>query len=178
MSDKVYVSANELARDSFELAKKIYDSDFKPDVLIVLWRGGTPVGIIIHEFLLYKGIDTYHTAIKSTSYTGIEERIEPTLENMEPVLDMITPETRVLVVDDIFDTGPTIRKVNTLLTTRTQHVRTATLYYKPAKNITNLTPDYYLHKTDAWIVFPHELLGLSGDEIKSKDPVLFHLLHG
>ncbi len=176
MSDKVYVSANDLARDSFKLARRIYDSEFRPDVLLVLWRGGTPVGIIIHEFLLYKGIHTYHTAIKSTSYTGIEERIEPTVENMEPVLEMLSPDSRVLVVDDIFDTGSTIRKVNAYLTTRTPHVKTATLYYKPEKNITHLTPDYYLHKTDGWIVFPHELIGLSQEEIRCKNGDLYDII--
>ncbi len=176
MTEKIHLSANELALDSFKLARRIYDSDFRPDFLLVLWRGGTPVGIIIHEFLLYKGIDTYHTAIKSTSYTGIEERIEPTVENMDSILEKISPDSRVLVIDDIFDTGSTIRKLNAYISTRTTNVRTATLYYKPSKNITNITPDYYMHKTDAWIVFPHELIGLSREEIVRKTPELSDII--
>jgi hypoxanthine phosphoribosyltransferase len=59
MVEKEFIRADDLVRESFDLAKRIYDSGFIPDVLLVLWRGGTPVGIVIHEFLLYKGIETY-----------------------------------------------------------------------------------------------------------------------
>jgi hypothetical protein len=48
-----------------------------------------------------------------------------------------------------------------------QRVRIATPWYKPGNNQTNLRPDYYLHETDAWIVFPHELAGLTFEEIKA-----------
>ena len=46
----------------------------------------------------------------------------------------------------------------------------ATLYYKPANNKTDIVPDFYLHSTNEWIVFPHELEGLTLDEIRCKDP--------
>jgi hypothetical protein len=45
------------------------------------------------------------------------------------------------------------------------NVRIATPWYKPGNNRTRLVPDYYLHETDKWIVFPHELVGLTLDEI-------------
>ena len=176
MSDKTYLTADQLALDSFALARRIYDSGFVPDALVVLWRGGTPIGVIIHEFLRFKGIETYHTAIKCTSYTGIEARGEPTIENLDPVFDALTPDSRVLIIDDIFDTGSTARKVTDQLKSHTAEVRIAPLFYKPAKNRTDLTPDYYLHETDRWIVFPHELMGLSRDEIAAKDPRVHQLL--
>ena len=44
-------------------------------------------------------------------------------------------------------------------------MRVATPWYKPAKNVTDITPDYYVHETDAWLVFPHELVGLTPEEI-------------
>jgi hypoxanthine phosphoribosyltransferase len=178
MIQKEFVRADGLARDSFALAKKIYDSGFRPDSLLVLWRGGTPVGIFIHEFLLYKGVQTYHTAVKAESYTGIGERVEPRIENLDAFLSRLTPESRVLVVDDIFDTGCTLKKVRDTLRARTSNIRIATLYYKIGTSRVDFTPDFYMRMTDRWIVFPHELMGLEPSEIKRKDEFVWQLLHG
>ena len=46
--------------------------------------------------------------------------------------------------------------------------RIATVYYKPARNETDIEPDYAVIETDDWIVFPHELEGLSPTEIRAK----------
>ncbi len=175
-TDKIFLRADDQVRDSFALARQIYDSGFVPDVLIVLWRGGTPVGIVIHEFLEFKGISTYHTAIKASSYTGIGKRGEPVLEHFDRLQNLITPASKVLVVDDIFDSGCTMRKVVEELEPRTAELRIATLYYKEAANVTDIQPDYYQRKTDRWIVFPHELAGLSPEEIKAKDSFIADLL--
>jgi hypoxanthine phosphoribosyltransferase len=176
MIEKEFVQPNDLVRDSFVLARQIYDSGFVPDVLIVLWRGGAPVGVSIHEFLSYKGIETYHTVVKVVSYTDIDERRTPVIEHFDRVLSEITSETRVLVVDDIFDSGSTMQAVMERLSPLTTHVRLATLYFKPAANTTELEPDYFLKKTDRWIVFPHELVGLTGAEILAKDSFIADLL--
>jgi len=61
---KEFIRADALFRDAFTLARRVYDSGFNPEALVVLWRGGTPVGMVIHEFLLYKGIRTYHIRTK------------------------------------------------------------------------------------------------------------------
>lgn len=47
MTGKIFLSSNELTKDSFRLAKKIYDSGWHPEVIVGLWRGGTPVGIAV-----------------------------------------------------------------------------------------------------------------------------------
>jgi hypoxanthine phosphoribosyltransferase len=117
MTPKEFVRADDLVHDAFTLARRIYDSGYRPDTLVVLWRGGTPVGIVIHEFLLYKGVRTYHTAVKAESYTG-----------------------------------------------------------KVGREEVALRPDYYLRRTDRWIVFPHELMGLTAEEIRRKDEFLCDLL--
>jgi len=176
VTSKEFVQANDLVRDSFVLARRIFDSGFIPEAIVVLWRGGTPVGIVIHEFLLHKGIRTYHTAVKAESYTGIEQRVEPLIENLDGVLARIAPDTRVLVVDDIFDSGCTLKKVCDLLAPRTRNVRIATLYYKDGNSRVDIVPDFYLRKTDRWIVFPHELMDLSAEEIRQKDPFIHDLL--
>lgn len=176
MADKEYISANSLVRDSFLLASRIYESGYRPDVILVLWRGGTPVGIVVHEFLLYKGIETYHTAVKAVSYTGIERRVAPTVEHVKPVLDRIRSGSRVLVVDDIFDTGNTLKEVHELLSKKEADVKFATLYYKDGANQTDIEPDFYLRKTQQWIVFPHELMDLTLEEIRTKDEYVHGLI--
>ena len=176
MDDKVYLDSNGVTRDSFALARKIYDSGFRPDVVIALWRGGTPVGIAVHEFLHYKGIECYHTAVKTCAYTGIGQCREPVSENMDYVLDRIGPGTKVLVVDDIFDSGATIRAVRARLGGTQAEVRVATPYFKPRRNTAGFGPDFYLREVDAWLVFPHELLGLTPEEIRRKDPEIHALL--
>jgi len=178
MSDKEFIGPEALWRDSFLLAARIFYSGFRPDVLLVIWRGGTPIGIIVHEFLQYKGITTYHAALKSESYTGIEQSGEPRIEHMDSVMEFIKPDSRVLLIDDIFDTGRTIEKVCELLRARTSAVKVATLFYKERQNRTGIVPDYYVHKTDKWIVFPHELMDLSLDEVRQKDPFVHSLVTG
>lgn len=173
MGDKIYLDSTEMLRDSFKLARKIYDSGFRPDVLVALWRGGTPVGIAIHEFFDLKGMTCYHTSIKTCSYTGIGERCEPTVENLGCIIEKLDQHTSVLVVDDIFDSGSTVRAVREKLLETTDCVRVATLYYRPAHNITDFTPDFYLKETDTWLVFPHELVGLTPEEIKRKDRIIY-----
>ena len=49
MDEKIYLDSNGLTRDSFALARKIFDSGFRPDVIIGLWRGGTPVAVAVQE---------------------------------------------------------------------------------------------------------------------------------
>ena len=175
-SEKHFVRADDLVRDAFRLARSIYASGYRPDILLVLWRGGTPVGVVIHEFLLYKGVETYHTVIKAESYSGIGQRHAPTVEHLGELLDVIQPEAEVLIIDDIFDTGCTMAKVCEMLGDKTDNIKIATLYYKPTNNETGLVPDFFLRKTDRWIVFPHELMDLTPEEIRRKDEELATLL--
>ena len=70
---KTYISADDLLRDSFHLADKIRRSDFQPDFVIGIWRGGAPVGVYVQEYLQYVGIATEHFSIRTQSYTGINQ---------------------------------------------------------------------------------------------------------
>ncbi|HRR33260.1 MAG TPA: phosphoribosyltransferase family protein [Kiritimatiellia bacterium] len=177
MSDKVYLSANDYLRDSFRLARMILDSGWQPDDLIVLWRGGAPVGVSVHEFLHYHGLRPRHRVLKCQSYTGIQTR-EHTVafENADSIFLSLQAGSRVLVVDDVFDTGGTASAVLERLHPCGVEARIATVYWKPNANQTTLKPDYYVRETDQWIVFPHELDGLTPDEVRQKDPVIFGLL--
>ncbi|GIR74626.1 MAG: hypothetical protein CM15mP76_13530 [Prochlorococcus sp.] len=58
----------------------------------------------------------------------------------------------------------------------TPEIKVATPYFKPEKNLTNNKPDFYIHETDKWLVFPHELEGLTIDEIEKNKPELADLI--
>lgn len=169
--EKIYISADELLLSSFRLAAAIHADGFRPDFIIGVWRGGTPVGIVVQEYLAYMGVDTDHFAIRTSSYTGIDRRDEwVKVHGLEYVLGNTGAGTRLLIVDDVFDTG---RSMLTILDElrriagrdMPREIRTATPWYKPASNQTDMQPDYYLHTTDHWLVFPHELKGLTVEEI-------------
>ena len=46
-------------------------------------------------------------------------------------------------------------------------MKVATVYYKPSRNVTDLKPDFFVHETNDWLIFPHEINGLTEDEIRA-----------
>jgi hypoxanthine phosphoribosyltransferase len=181
MEKKVFISANKLYMDSFKLARKIYLSGFMPDFLIGIWRGGTPPGIIVHEYFRIKGVDPYHTAIKTQSYKGLRSTGIVEIKGMEHVLREMQHEHKVLLVDDVWDTGITIEKVLEYMQKkmgeeRMPEVRVAVVYFKEKKNQTKRRPDYYYRIINDWIVFPHELEGLTREEIRRKSKIIEKLV--
>ncbi|MEM6300379.1 MAG: phosphoribosyltransferase family protein [Pseudomonadota bacterium] len=169
--EKVYISANELLLDSFRLAEKIIASGFRPDFIIGVWRGGAPVGIAIQEYLAYVGVATDHIAIRTSSYVGINEQEKTVrVHGLDYIIDNVNAEDDVLLVDDVFDSGRSVKAILEKLQDKCrrnmpQNLKIATPWYKPSKNVTDITPDYVLHETDAWLVFPHEIVGLTQQEI-------------
>lgn len=169
--EKEYVSSQKLLESSFMLSKKIYDSKFRPTVLIALWRGGAPIGISITEFFAYKGESiSNHYAIKTSSYHLYDQKSTIAVFGLEEIAEMIRKDDKILIVDDLVDSGKTIQKVLDELALlckerlpEQSNIKVATIYCKP-KN-TCIFPDYYLYETDSWLVFPHELECLTQDEI-------------
>jgi len=182
MGNKLYVDAQSMLLDSYRLGKKIFTSGFRPDFLIGIWRGGTPVGIAVQEYLLFKGINPYHTAIRTQSYTDIGQQGGIAVSGLEHVLTTINSRaepSRILLVDDVFDTGRTMKKVLAIIKAASilePDIAIATLYYKPSKNQTDIEPDFYLHESDEWIVFPHELEGLSEEELREKGEEIYKII--
>ena len=173
---KTYITANALLEDSYRLANRVIDSGYRPTHIVGVWRGGAPIGIAVQEMLDYHGIDSDHIAVRTSSYTGIDAQ-EPVVRvfALGYLIDTLNPEDRLLVIDDVFDSGRSIRAFLHELELRCRHnmpreVRIATVYYKPSRNRTEMTPDYYLHQTEEWLVFPHELRGLSEAEIRANKP--------
>ena len=178
---KHFIQADQLLRDSYNLAWKIFESGFKPDYIIGVWRGGAPVGIAVQEFLDFLGIPSDHIAIRTSYYSGINSRKDDVqVYGLNYVIRKLQSEDSLLIVDDVYDTGMSVSKVISDLEfackKNTPEIRVATPYFKPTKNKTDRTPDYFIHETDQWLVFPHELQGLSMDEIKENKPELDSLI--
>lgn len=132
---------------SRELAQVIADSGFVPDIIIAVARGGLlPAGA-----LSYALGTKLSDAINIEFYTDVEETLpDPVL--LAPLLDTENIRGRkLLVVDDVADSGRTLKMAVELLREQDADVRSAVIYTKSRSVI---TPDYSWKNTDAWIVFP------------------------
>ncbi|MDJ0334624.1 phosphoribosyltransferase [Salinibacterium sp. G-O1] len=138
---------NDFGTASRELATKVVLSGFETDVVVAIARGG----------LLLAGSVAYALGVKSCGavnaefYTGVGTRLpEPVM--MPPLLDEASiVGKKVLLVDDVSDSGRTLAMVVQLLELGGAEVRTVCLYSKPG---TVLEPTYTWRKTDRWIDFP------------------------
>ena len=178
MNEKHYINATEYLHDNWKLAAMIRKSSWQPDFLVGLWRGGAPVAVAIHEFLKVTGWSVQHIPLKCASYTGIgENKGEVVFTHGDIVFGMFRKGDKVLVIDDVFDTGKTAAAVKARMDAIGAEMRLACVYWKPQKNTTSLKPDFFVKDVGLnWIVFPHEIEGLSPDEIAEKDSVLVDLL--
>jgi hypoxanthine phosphoribosyltransferase len=182
MSEKQYLSAQQLLEDSFRLGAEIIKDGFRPTMMIAIWRGGVPMGIAIQELLAWYGIETDHIAIRTSSYTGIDgQSQEIRIHGMNYLVKNCRHQDRLLIVDDVFDTGLTIEAVIAHLKEKArlntpQEIRVAVPYYKPSRNKTEREPDYFLHETSQWLKYPHSLEGLSIDEVAANRPELYAII--
>ena len=173
--NKIVLSAQDLLEDSFRLGLQILESGFKPTLIIAIWRGGTPVGMAVQEIMAYCGIESDHIAIRTSSYVGVDQRGAVAVHGLNYIIKKICHDDRVLIVDDVFDTGNTIVAVIDELSKRArgntpEDIRVAVPWYKPGRNETDIQPDYCVHETDDWLVFPHELDALSPEELREERP--------
>lgn len=183
MAEKQYLSAQGLLEDSFKLAAQILESGFRPTFMIAVWRGGAPIGIAVQEFLAFHGIETDNIAIRTSSYAaGIDQQAkEVRVHGLNYLTKNIQAHDRLLIVDDVFDTGRSIEAIINELQRRTranmpQEVKVAVPYYKPSRNQTDRVPDFYIHETEAWLKYPHSLEGLGADEIAKNRPALYDII--
>ena len=182
MIAKHYISPQSLLDDSFRLGSMVYNSGFRPSFILALWRGAAPIGIAVQEFLAYRGVATDHIAIRTASYSGIDDQTpDVKIYGMNYLIKNVTYQDRLLIVDDVFDTGHTIAALINHLVEKTRRnvprdIRVAVPYYKPSRNQTGRAPEYYLHETEQWLKFPHSLEGLTDAEVKEHRPELHEIL--
>lgn len=185
---KRFISEKELADMSFLLGAFVYNSGFRPDFLIALWRGGTPIGMRVHELFLYMKVKVDHVAIRTSSYEGTvssEGASNVNVHSLNYVTKSLKPGSKVLLVDDVYETGNSIHAVITKLTKESGipvdqlDVRIATVFYKAKNNRSYRKPNYYVCESNDWLVFPHEVEGLSLEEIKqSKGAEIYEIFAG
>jgi uncharacterized protein len=175
MTEKYFINANELLQDSYRLGHMILESGFQPNYIIGVWRGGTPVGIAVQELLDFQGVATDHIAIRTSSYDGIELRRDSVqVHGLHYIIENVNAEDNLLIIDDVFDSGHSVKAVidaiQRLSRRNAPTMKVATVYYKPGKRDVEITPDFFLYETSQWLVFPHELQGLSKQEIQDHKP--------
>ena len=180
--DKRYIAADELLRDSFQLAADIHDAGFEPDFLVGLWRGGSAVGIAVQEGLESFGIKTDHIAIR-TSYSGqhsypdmVSRADQIRVHGLQYLLENLCSHHSMLIVDDVYSTGSSVNAVIEQLARKTRRnlphdIRIGAVWFRPTER-TLKTPDYFVHETSDWLVLPYELAGQELGELRKNRPEL------
>jgi uncharacterized protein len=130
-----------------ELAAVIDADGFRPDAVLALARGGLPLGGALAYALGVKSMATLNVEF----YTGVDERLdEPLLLPPVPDLSLLRTE-RLLIADDVADTGRTLALARDFCAEHVPEVRTAVLYEKPRSVV---RCDFVWRRTDRWINFP------------------------
>ncbi len=182
MGEKLYLTAQSLLEDAFRLGGEVLKSGFRPTFIVAVWRGGAPIGIAVQELLATYGVRADHIAIRTSSYSGIDGRARQVrVHGLGYLVKNVTHEDRLLIVDDVFDTGHTLEAIVDELTAKARRntpgdIRVAVPYYKPTRNETGRVPEYFLHETAEWIKFPHSVEGLDETEIAASRPELHAIL--
>lgn len=169
--NKKFITAQELLEDSFKLAAKVYEDGFRPHFIVGIWRGGAPIGIAVQEYFDFKKVETDHIAVRTSSYYGINKQSkEITVHGLHYIIENANADDGLLIVDDVFDSGRSIKALigqlqSAMRMNMPKDVRIACPWYKPSNKQVDITPDYTVHESSEWLVFPHEISGLTAEEI-------------
>jgi hypoxanthine phosphoribosyltransferase len=129
------------------LAQAVHDDGWRPDLILGIARGGLLVAGALSYALGVKNVYTMNVEF----YTGVDQRLEVPMI-LPPVPELVHLETaRVLVADDVADTGATLELVKEFCAGKVGEVRSAVLYEKPW---TAFKCEYVWHRTERWITFP------------------------
>ena len=184
---KRFIEEQELLEDAYRLAGQIYDSGFRPDFIVGVWRGGSTVGIYVQECLQYLGVETDHIAVR-TSYRGrddyfrqLQQGNEMRAHGLQYLFENLNADDSLLIVDDVYSTGRNVQAIVKRLHQQNKRnmskdVRIAAPYYRPGAGGDDSPPDYFLQQTADWLVLPYELTGISRDEMAEHKSWMLPLL--
>jgi hypoxanthine phosphoribosyltransferase len=159
-SARELMSWQDLGDGARELAEFVHRDGYKPDIVLAIARGGLLVGGAIGYALGVKNTFTMNVEF----YTGVDERLEmPML--LPPVPDLVDfAEQRVLIADDVADTGATLALVKDFCQGKVAEVRCAVLYEKSRSKV---SCEYVWRRTDRWIEFPWSIRAPVGEELQT-----------
>lgn len=136
-----------------QVARAVHESQLEFDLIVTLAKGGWAMTRSLADFTQIEQI----ASIGVKFYSGINQKEPTPLVYQDLPLDV--SDLRILLFDDVADSGGSLQFVKQLLLERQARlVKTATLYYKPHSA---LRPDFFGETTDAWIIFPFELREMS-----------------
>lgn len=188
MSKIEHITPARMLEYSFMLGEKIHESGFRPKHAISIWRGGTAVGLGVDAYFRQQGVFINHTTIATESYVGMGLQEEVTVKGLEHVIETICREDHLLLIDDVYETGNTIRKIVETLKRRARanfpdRIMVGTIHRKPEKAEYEEVQVCSLFDLpgDTWIDYPHELADLITDDpedplLKEKDPELWRII--
>ncbi len=132
---------------SREIAEMVVDDGYEPEMILSIARGGLLIGAALGYALAIKNVYSMNVEF----YTGVDERLEvPRI--LPPAPDFVDlGHARILIADDVADTGHTLRSVHEFCEGQVAEVRSAVLYEKPHSVV---QCDYVWRRTDLWINFP------------------------
>lgn len=197
-TQKEFLSYQTIRNNSIKLAHQIYESGFIPDVIYVSLRGGAYMGNVISEYfkVVRKGQrPVFYAAVVARSYTDVKEQENIRIDGWTYNPKYLRSGDKVLLIDDIFDSGRTINHLVTICMDKgipRSDIRIAVHDYKIRtflREMPAIQPDYYCRKhiiesadQDNWVHYlSHELVGLSEQEIRSyyqEDPEVVNILLG
>src|SRR5436309_5180341 len=156
--EREVMSWADLGAGGRSLAEAVADDGYRPDLILGIARGG----------LLVAGALGYALGVKNTFtmnvefYTGIDERLDVPMI-LPPVPDLVDfGDFKVLIADDVADTGATLELVKDFCAGKVAEVRCAVLYEKPRSVV---RCEYVWRRTDRWIVFPWSDRAPVGEEL-------------
>jgi len=137
----------EFGEGARELARRVAADGYEPDLILSVARGGLLVGAALAYALDVKNSWTMNVEF----YTDVDERLDvPML--LPPVPELVDLESsRMLIADDVADTGETLRLVKEFCERKVAEVRCAVLYEKPRSSV---SCEYVWRRTGLWIDFP------------------------
>ena len=147
MSEREILTWELFGTASRELAQMVADDGYEPDMILSIARGGLLIGGALGYALSVKNTYTMNVEF----YTGVDERLEvPRI--LPPAPDFVDlGDAKLLIADDVADTGHTLSSVQEFCAGKVGEVRTAVIYEKSHSVV---TCDYVWRCTDQWINFP------------------------
>lgn len=180
---KEFLPYDNVRNNALKLAHKIYKEGFIPDVIYCSLRGGAYVANVVSEYFKIARKDCHpvlYAAVVARSYSDIRKRDRVMVDGWTYSPEHLRPGDKILLVDDIFDTGKTINYLVELLLEKgipRKDIKVAVhdyKYFTYKEEQLPIQPDYWCRKftitkpeEDRWIHYmSHELIGLSDEELE------------